>query len=101
NTALNSQTAYALRDHQVHNGHVNGRLSASYVTGSHNAKVGMFFMRVFDQLSGEVNNELTYTFRNRVPVSLTEFAGPILSNDRLINIGLYGQDQWTLNRLTL
>src|SRR4029077_8258159 len=30
NTALNSQTAYALRDHQVHNGHVNGRLSASY-----------------------------------------------------------------------
>ena len=52
-------------------------------------------------MAQDINNETSYTFRNKVPLSLTEWAGPIVAVDHLFNLGLYGQDQWTLHQLTL
>ena len=55
-------------------GQTNGRVSASYITGSHAVKVGL------SALSGQetypdvqVNNDLAYQFRNRIPVSFTQY----------------------------
>ena len=45
---------------------------------------------------------VSYTFRNRVPVQLTELAAPGFHESHVkLNLGLYGQDQWTIRRLTL
>ena len=89
---------------------MNARVSASYVTGAHNAKVG--FQYFGTPPWGEVNESfansaINYTFRKPtpdafpVPVSVTLFATPQRSDVRRRNIGLYAQDQWTVSRLTM
>ena len=45
---------------------------------------------------------MNYTFFNGAPSSLTQFAEPITFRERVnYNLGLYAQDQWTINQLTL
>ena len=81
----------------------NERFSVWYVTGSHALKVGLFTMAGPERYQDvTVNNDLSYQFRNAVPASLTQWATPFNSEQRTgLNLGLYGQDQWTLRRLTL
>ena len=48
-----------------------------------------------------VNNGMVYVFNGATPLSITQFAVPGRDAERIQNIGLFGQDQWTRKRLTL
>src|SRR5262249_19506162 len=81
------------------------RASVSYVTGSHAFKAGAIG-RVARNLvitSPELYGIAPYRLqvRNGVPAQITEFATPYLENTRSHELGVFGQDQWTMKRLTL
>ena len=81
---------------------MNFRGSASYVTGTHAVKVGFTMLHAWRFNTQEPNNSVTLSLRNRVPFSLTQYATPIQFHETLrYNMGLYAQDQWKMNRLTL
>ena len=84
----------------------NAQASATYVTGTHSLKVG------FQDSWGPFNRNAianadlyqNYTQSNGIetPQTVTVLATPARWRDRLnANFGIYGQDIWTLNRLTL
>jgi Carboxypeptidase regulatory-like domain len=88
----------------------NQRGSVSYVTGSHAFKVGFTTQEAWHHAwyddggpAPGIGNGLTsYTFLNGKPSSLTEYAEPVLFDERLkVNLGLYVQDQWTVRKLTV
>ena len=80
----------------------NGRVSMSYVTGSHALKAGFQAVHgIFDVGPGQPNENLYYVFRNRVPISLTQWAGPLVARARNRVYAAYVQDQWTIRRLTV
>ena len=74
----------------------------SYVTGSHNIKFGVQdtwgrFVHTRDQ-----NADLQQVYRNGVPNTVVVRNTPLRSRENLnYDIGIYGQDQWTMKRLTL
>jgi len=77
-----------------------GRVSASYVTGSHVLKVGWQW-RYGDKRW--TNNEADYsvTLTDGVPVELHQVAKPIIRNNQGMDGGFYIQDQWSRDRMTL
>ncbi len=79
------------------------RASMSYVTGAHNVKVG--YQGYFSEVhNGRVPNhqQLRYTFNNQVPISVSYFLSPRWDqHDRTETFSLYGQDQWTIGRMTV
>jgi hypothetical protein len=79
------------------------RYGGTYVTGSHAFKVGLTRLSGVQASSGYVqNNGIAYTFNNQKPTGLTLYATPGWSESKVRqNVGVYGQDQWTLNRLTI
>jgi hypothetical protein len=78
------------------------RFSASYVVGSHSFKAGMQLEEGISNQNTTINQDITYTFLRGVPNSLTLYATPYLREERMrADMGLYAQDQWKLNRLTL
>ena len=81
----------------------NAHVTSSYVTGSHAAKIGLQFQHDWAWTTQNVtNNGVTYQLRNSVPTQITQFATPLsLYELTKANIGVFGQDQWTLKRLTL
>ena len=97
-TTWGSSTAYgANRSDQS-----NYRASMSYVTGSHNMKAGFTLLHAWRFNTQEPNNSVALVLRNRQPFSLTQYATPIQYHETLrYNAGLYVQDQWRLNRLTM
>jgi hypothetical protein len=87
--------------HKV-SGQSNQRFSVSYVTGSHSLKTGVFAQEGTRRHEAFVNGSMTYTFLNGAPISLTEYAEPVVFIERLRpDLGIYVQDQWTIKRLTL
>ena len=79
--------------------------SMSYVTGSHNAKVGMEMQRGYFQ-RGDNNESSTSGVWYTVAVGVPQFVtvqSPLAGwrNKLNYNLGIFAQDQWTLNRLTL
>jgi hypothetical protein len=76
--------------------------SASYVTGSHNVKVGYqyYWLRQLDEtIAGET--QLAYRFRSGVPNAVT-YRLPTWSRNSITQLhGMYVQDQYTRGRLTL
>lgn len=79
----------------------NARAAVTYVTGSHAFRTGVTFVKGAFKNGGNPI-PVQYQFRNQLPVGLTQTAAPNFFETRLkYNIGLYGQDQWTLRRLTL
>jgi hypothetical protein len=90
---------------------VNGRANVSIIKGSHTIKTGAFWMyglggghRVYtDRSPSQVGGlPVSYTFFNGNPTSLTQFAAPFLVVDQLNpDLGLFVQDQWRLNRVTI
>ena len=75
--------------------------SMSYVTGSHNLKVGFTFQQqgTFIQ-SGSLGD--WYSMRTLLGRPFTAiFRGQTDQTDKSNTLGIYAQDQWTLDRLTL
>ena len=98
--------AYGARETYI--GHPNDsdryseRFSASYVTGSHAFKTG------FDMQQGVLNTftqgqagDVSYTFLNGVPIAINQLATPYTLQSRFNELGIYAQDQWRIERLTL
>ncbi|HMF92938.1 MAG TPA: TonB-dependent receptor [Vicinamibacterales bacterium] len=80
----------------------NQKVAVSYVTGSHAMKVGLQVMEGWRHFYQEPNGSVDYTFSTGVPFSITQWATPLLDEERLkASLGLYAQDQWTIRRLTL
>jgi uncharacterized protein YndB with AHSA1/START domain len=78
------------------------RGSATYVTGSHNMKVGYEGDYQFqDRTLYGNDHRLQYRFRDGVPNQVTMFVWDFSQANRVGFHALYAQDQWTLGRLTL
>ena len=80
----------------------NWRASASYVTGAHNVKVGYQGNYLIAQTRIIRNDNLMqYTFTNRNPASFTVGLQDWSTSDVTESAAIYGQDTWTLKRLTV
>jgi Carboxypeptidase regulatory-like domain len=76
--------------------------SMSYVTGSHALKFGLNMSEGPRREHAWVNNDMTLVFNAGNPVQAVLTGSPRDARERLnADLGLYAQDQWTLNRLTL
>jgi hypothetical protein len=78
------------------------RAAMSYVTGTHNLKVG--FNRTHGYLEQETYNYQPYQYRfnNGIPNQVTLYATPFTARSNQDNdLGVFGQDQWQMDRLTL
>jgi hypothetical protein len=75
----------------------------SYVTGTHAVKVGMDMQHYFvDNTAVNFSNDIQYRTRGFVMDQLTMFAPAGKYTVNLdYDMGIFAQDQWTLNRLTL
>src|SRR5437867_5398520 len=80
----------------------NAQASASYITGSHTFRAG------FQDSWGPYNQtlfanaDLYQNYQLGNPITVTLLATPAHWQDRLnANLGVYGQDVWTLKRLTV
>ena len=79
------------------------RGSVSYVTGSHAFKAG-FSTRHADEnhAFAEIQNALRYEFFTPTfPFQITQFSSPTVSNQTSNDLGIYAQDQWTIDRMTI
>ena len=78
------------------------RASAAYITGSHSFKTGMNLVRGANLTRTGVNNAIGVRLVNDRPSQITLSTAPTETN-AIVNadIGLYAQDQWIINRLSL
>jgi hypothetical protein len=80
----------------------NYKAAATYVTGSHALKAGLTLQRGSKRFLQHINGDMTLQLLNGVPRSVTVFATPYVdSADVNSSLGIYGQDQWTVKRLTI
>jgi hypothetical protein len=78
------------------------RFSVSHVTGSHSLKIGYLGTVMTDYRTWSTNNtNLTYRVNNGVPNQLTESVSPFINNGDAGFNAVFGQEQWTLGRVTL
>src|SRR6185503_3564080 len=86
-----------------HHGNSNslvGTFAASWVTGSHSLKAGINGWSGNSSVGGAPVHNVQYVFRNQVPTSLYQVAGPNFYDSRVrMNLGVFAQDQWTIRRL--
>ena len=85
-------------------GQHNERVSLSYVTGAHAFKTGVFTLSGVSKIGySYINQDITYLFSGGKPQTVQLWASPRQNTDSRIklNLGIYGQDQWTMKRLTL
>jgi hypothetical protein len=77
--------------------------TVSYVTGSHNIKVGYHGLFHFDdqQSNFAIPEAVVYRFNNGVPNQVTQLSGAFDSQWRTRGTAIFAQDQWTMSRLTL
>jgi hypothetical protein len=76
--------------------------SVSYITGTHATKFGFAHRSGWIEFYSFDFQPLTYRFNNGVPNQLTERALPTLyANDINHDVGVYGQDKWTVRGMTL
>jgi hypothetical protein len=80
----------------------NFAVSTSYVTGAHNVKVGVQNSWGNYHLWRNANADLYQLYTNGVPNQVTVLNTPLNWEQELdYNLGVYAQDSWSLNRLTL
>ena len=78
------------------------RGSVSYVTGTHSVKAGIYVEEgILNTLRAGQNHNTEYVFLAGRPIALTQHATPYEEQGRFRETGLYVQDQWTIDRLTL
>lgn len=81
----------------------NGRAAVSYVTGTHAYKAGVQYQYQSRRISVTDNDfNLSYRFNNGIPNQLTQRTTPFRTEVvSPAGLGLFVQDRWTANRLTL
>jgi hypothetical protein len=89
----------------------NQRFAVSYVTGSHNFKTGVQIMEGWRRHEQAPPGSMDFNFTGNcsvapyapcVPQSIVQYATPNLEKERLkAALGIFAQDQWTINKLTL
>jgi Carboxypeptidase regulatory-like domain len=81
----------------------NSKFNVSYVTGSHAMKVGFQEMHGWRTIYNEaLGTATTLRLLNGVPNSITQYTYPYTTKVNMkYYIGLFAQDQWTVNRMTL
>jgi hypothetical protein len=80
------------------------KFSLSYVTGTHNLKVGFSDEQGFNDESRDRNHRdgLNYDFLNARPIRIQYQALPYFQQERQNHeIGVFAQDAWKIRRLTL
>ncbi len=76
--------------------------SLSYVSGTHNIKVGIQDSWGNYRRTYQANGDIRAFFQNGVPFQVHALNTPWERRDQLHkDIGIYAQDAWTMNRLTL
>jgi hypothetical protein len=79
--------------------------STSYVTGSHNIKVGTQWRYGVNAVVTESNADLIQQYRSGTPDSVVVRNSPLYAREGLLNLdadlGVYAQDSWKINRLTI
>ncbi len=74
----------------------------SYVTGAHNVKVGAAYQYGPYWRYNNANADLYQTYNNGIPTQVTVLNTPLTVQEDLdANFGIYAQDSWNLDRLTL
>jgi hypothetical protein len=80
----------------------NTQASMSYVTGAHNAKIGFQYNWGTYVNTRETNADLQQVYLNGVPSSVTVYNTPLRYKDALLgDLGIYAQDTWAIDRLTV
>jgi hypothetical protein len=83
-------------------GQFSTKVALSYITGSHAFKAGMITFAGEAQIGGDPVFNEQYVFSGRRPVQLVQVAFPHRHIARVkMDLGLFAQDQWTIDRLTL
>ena len=75
--------------------------SASYVTGSHAFKAGTQFSIARSRSTNDVNQSLGQNYLAGVPSSVFVRAMPADRMAHVRDLGIYAQDSWTMDRLTV
>src|SRR5437870_12680041 len=79
----------------------NAQAAASYIRGGHNLKFGFQNSWGPYNQTAWANADLYQNYLNGEPVTVTLLATPVRWKDRLnANLAIYGQEAWTINRLT-
>jgi carboxypeptidase family protein/TonB-dependent receptor-like protein len=101
-------TGFAYGAPAVYLGHPDARnrwtehASMSYVTGSHNVKVGFQAEELATNVYLHANGNVDYYFYNGAPLVILQYAYPWLEQERATDAGIYAQDQWKItNRMTV
>ena len=78
------------------------RAAVSYVTGSHNLKVGMTALTQMIGVGQESDaNWLAINTYGGFPIRINYYGSSTSENYASPTLGIYAQEQWTLNRLTV
>ena len=89
------------RGHPDYTNRYTQRAALTYVTGAHTFKAGFIREHMVTDNYFISNGNLNYTFRNGTPISILQRTTPYLELDRTDELGVFLQDQWRINRLTL
>jgi hypothetical protein len=91
------------RSSRLYTDNFNGKAKVSFVSGSHALAAGMQFLSGYRREYDEVNDlNMNLQVLNGVPKQVVVWTTPYTLRDDVDHeVGLFGQDQWTLKRLTL
>ena len=86
----------------INNYQPQARFNVSYVTGSHAAKVGIDYAWGYSTwINRTWNGEVRGNLFNGIPTSARVLNGPWTSRQTFRKLGIFAQDQWTLDRFTI
>ena len=76
--------------------------SVSYVTGTHNLKVGLQDSTGPGENYNDRNGDLQVNYVNNKPSTVTVYNTPTISKAYVnYDLGVYAQDAWTMKRMTI
>jgi carboxypeptidase family protein len=93
----------ATREQRQESVHNEAKFSASYVTGSHNIKVGIENdWGPGRQRKNTRNGHLQQRYTNNAPQEVEVFNNPVIQPAYVAyDVGIFAQDSWTIKRLTI
>ena len=77
------------------------RFTVSYVTGSHTFKTGIQMEQAIVDRQLVINQDQRWFLNRGVPSSIQQWATPYQRGYGYEEVGIFAQDQWTIDRLTL